>query len=318
MENNRLLAIHILEILNEHSSKSNKIMQKEIAYYLENQYDEKVSRRTLSTYIQQLKDAGYIEGSRGVYRVDIFSERELRTLIDGVMYGKHIPKDQADVLIKKLKMLSLNTMKDKAKNITYLSGINRTTNKNLYQILDIIDEAISKQLVLEITQFSPLPDGKESIWSPKEVEPYFVVADQSRYYLLCHGERDGLEPRRVDRIKDIKIVNRRRSPLADIVGDDFDLGKYMREHVYMFSGTVDRVVIKILTKNIGYYEDWFGTKYFILDSNDDYTILSCDTNLNAVYYWALQYGNIAKVLEPVELRDKIIDGLKDILMGYEE
>ena len=214
MDNNRLLAIHILEILNEHSNRNNKITQKEISYYLENNYGETVSRRTLSTYVQQLKQEGYVEGSRGIYRVDIFSEREIRTLIDGVMYGKHIPKDQADILITKLKMLSLNTMKDKAKNITYLSGINRTTNKNLYQILDVIDDAISRQLMIEITQFSSLPEGKESIWSPKIVDPYFVVADQSRYYLLCHGDREGLEPRRIDRIKDIRIVYRKRKPLA--------------------------------------------------------------------------------------------------------
>lgn len=233
------------------------------------------------------------------------------------MYGKHIPKDQADILITKLKMLSLNTMKDKAKNITYLSGINRTTNKNLYQILDVIDDAISRQLMIEITQFSSLPEGKESIWSPKIVDPYFVVADQSRYYLLCHGDREGLEPRRIDRIKDIRIVYRKRKPLAEVAGDDFDLGKYMREHVYMFSGKVERVTIKIMTKNIGYYEDWFGSKYYILDSNDEYTVLACDTNVNAVYYWALQYGNIAKVLEPVDLRNRIIRGLKDILKGYE-
>ena len=156
MDNNRLLAIHILEILNEDSNRNTYITQKELCYFLENNYGETVSRRTLSTYVQQLKQEGYVEGSRGIYRVDIFSEREIRTLIDGVMYGKHIPKDQADILITKLKMLSLNTMKDKAKNITYLSGINRTTNKNLYQILDVIDDAISRQLMIEITQFSSL------------------------------------------------------------------------------------------------------------------------------------------------------------------
>ena len=75
MDNNRLLAIHILEILNEHSNRNNKITQKEISYYLENNYGETVSRRTLSTYVQQLKQEGYVEGSRGIYRVDIFSER---------------------------------------------------------------------------------------------------------------------------------------------------------------------------------------------------------------------------------------------------
>lgn len=316
MDNNKLISIHILEILNEHSNPNHKITQEDIMFYLERDYGERIVRRTCSDYLKELRNAGYISGTRGVFRVDLFTERELRTLIDGVMYGKHIPEKDANVLIKKLKSLSLNTMKDKAKSITYLSGINRTENNNLYYILDKIDEAIEAGKKIEITQFTPTADGNRIEWNPKVVDPYFVVSDQSRYYLLCHGTREGLEPRRIDTISKITIIDDKKEPLSNIVGYDFDLGKYMREHIYMFSGEVSRVAIKIKTRNIGAFNDWFGTNYFIRENNEDYSILSVTTNLNAVYYWAMQYGEIAEVLEPESLRNRIKNGLTEILDKY--
>ena len=63
-QDNRLMSLHIIEILNKYSSPDNKLTQKEIASYLDNDYGYFVSRRTLSTYIQILNKYGYIESSR--------------------------------------------------------------------------------------------------------------------------------------------------------------------------------------------------------------------------------------------------------------
>lgn len=319
-KNNRLLSIHILEILNEHASVNNTMSQKDLMYYLEKYYNEKISRHTCSDYLKELRNNGYIKGNRGVYRVDLFSERELRTLIDGVMYGKHIPEKEAASLMEKLKLLSLNTMKSKARNITYLSGINRTSNNSLYTILDTIDEAIEHNHKIEITQFSIMSDGTHQEWSPKVVDPYFVVSDQSRYYLLCNTNRDNrlsLEPRRIDRISKVAISSEIRTPLCDVAGHNFDLGKYMREHIYMFSGDVGHVEIRIDNHHIGSFIDWYGNDYIILSKDDKYSIIRVYTNYDAVYYWAMQYGGIAEVIYPLNLRNRIRDGIRDMLKKYE-
>lgn len=316
---NRLLSVHIMEILNEYSSKDHTMSQAELMDKLVYKYGENISRHTCSDYLSELRDNGYISGKRGVYRNDLFTERELRTLIDGVMYGKHIPEKEANELIKKLKTLSLNTMKNKANNLTYLPGINRTRNDSLYDILDKIDEAIDNNKKICITQYSPRPDGTKVSRSKRTVDPYYVVSDQSRYYLLCNANRDGnyaLEPRRIDRIEKIEIVNEKRTPMIDVVGHNFELGKYMREHIYMFSGEVGAVELKISNNHIGDFDDWYGKDYRIYSTDDKYSVIRVYTNYDAVYYWALQYGSIAEVLEPESLRNKVKKGLTDILNKY--
>lgn len=316
---NRLLAIHIMEILNEHSDAKNTMSQAELMERLEDKYGDIISRHTCSDYLKELRLEGYIAGIRGVYRKDLFTERELRTLIDGVMYGKHIPEKEASVLIEKLKCLSMNTMRSKARNVSYFSGINRTDNDNLYEILDIIDEAIEKNFKLKIYQYSPLPGGDRSEWTPRIVDPYFVVSDQSRYYLLCNNTRQdqvSFEPRRIDRFLRVEIVEEKRMPLMDVVGYDFDLGKYMREHIYMFSGEAERIELRIESRNIGYLIDWYGPDYRVIDQDDEFTTVSVRASIDATYYWALQYGGTVEVLYPESLRSRVRDGLKKIIEKY--
>ena len=308
-----------MEILNEHSDAKHTMSQAELMERLKDRYGDAISRHTCSDYLKELRQAGYIAGNRGVYRKDLFTERELRTLIDGVMYGKHIPEKEAAVLIQKLKSLSENTMRSKAKNVSYFTGVNRTDNSNLYEILDIIDEAIEKRFKLRIYQYSPLPDGTKSEWTPKIVDPYYVVSDQSRYYLLCNNTREekpSFEPRRIDRFLKVEIIPETRTPLMDVVGRDFDLGKYMREHIYMFGGEAERIELKIESRNIGYLIDWYGPNYTVLNQDDNYTTVSVRASADATYYWALQYGGTAEVLYPESLRNRIRTGLTKMINKY--
>ena len=39
-------------------------------------------------------------------------------------------------------------------------------------------------------------------------------------------------------------------------------------------------------------------------------------NLNATYYWALQYGELAEIVEPASLRNRIKNGLESMLEKY--
>lgn len=66
----RMVSIYILEILATYSSSDHRLYQKEIQGYLENIYRVEVSRRTLQTHINELKDEGYIDGHKGVYLIE--------------------------------------------------------------------------------------------------------------------------------------------------------------------------------------------------------------------------------------------------------
>lgn len=66
----RMVSIFILEILATYSSSDHRLYQKEIQGYLEDIYRVEVSRRTLQTHINELKEEGYIDGYRGVYLIE--------------------------------------------------------------------------------------------------------------------------------------------------------------------------------------------------------------------------------------------------------
>lgn len=65
-----MVSIYILEILATYSSSDHRLYQKEIQGYLEDIYRVEVSRRTLQTHINELKEEGYIDGYRGVYLIE--------------------------------------------------------------------------------------------------------------------------------------------------------------------------------------------------------------------------------------------------------
>lgn len=322
MRRKELIDIYILEILSEYSSKKHKIYQKDIIRHLEEDYDLKVSRKTLGTYLSCLRDKGYIKGKRGIYKVNKFSDMEVRVLIDSVLYSKHIPQEVANELIIKLKELSSVDLRGKMRNVRYVNSLYRTGNDNLYNVLDGIDEGIEKNKKIRITRCQYNEKGELEDIGREVVDPYYIVASNSRYYVICYaGRGNKLESRRVDRISNLEILDEKREPLRNIIktSSGFDLGKYMREHVYMFSGKSVPIKIKMKKRHISYFVDWFGNEFRAknITGEDDYIELTTINNENASYYWALQFGEIAEILEPKQLRARVGNGLREILKKYQ-
>lgn len=322
MRQKELIDLYILEILSEYASQDKPMYQEEIMSRLEYIYEMKVSRKTLSGYLACLREKGYIKGKRGVYKVNKFSDDELRVLIDSVLYAQYIPKQEAEELIEKLKGLSPVSLKDKLRNTHYVQAVNRTQNDNLYLVLDEIDQAIQENKKVEITRCLYNVDGKLEDVEKRIIHPYYIVTSNSRYYVICRDEKMNiLTNKRIDRISEVEILNARRKPIGDIsgYGSDFNLGTYMKEHVYMFSGKSIPITIKMQKRHIGFFIDWYGNDYTWQECKEDadYMIIRTRNNENASYYWALQYGGMVEVLAPLSLRTKIKEGLDQIRKKYD-
>ncbi len=321
MRKNGLISIYILEILEKHSSSKDKLTQTDILKYLDEDYNIVVTRKTLSTYLLELREDGYIKGKRGICKVNRLDDNELRLLIDGVLFGQHIPQKDAEQLISKLKQFSYKNLNNRVKHVCYLESMNHTQNNHLYKIIDTIDEAIEKNRKVDIVYCNYDIDGKLHSREAKTVTPYYMVTEKSRYYLICYaGRNNDVENRRLDRIASAKISKEPGFPITKLekYANGFNLGKYMREHIYMFSGESVYAKLKIKNKYIGDFIDWFGRDYKVTDQSEDYIIVRIKVNENAMYYWALQYGDKVQILAPEALRQRIISGLKYILEWYEE
>lgn len=314
-----LIDIYILEILENYSSKYNRLRQKDIISYLDRDYNIDICRNTVSKYLTEMREQGYIEGNRGMYSVRRFTNSEINILINSLVYSKTIPIDNIRSIIKKLNHMLEPEMRNMKKTTYFLNSIEHTDNKNIFDIIDKIYVAIEKRKKIEITSCKYNIYGSVERGGKKILDPYYIVAEKSKYYLLCNSGRGDIEPRRIDRIKSVKVLNERRCEICQMEkyrNKTFNLQNYMREHIYMYSGDNDIVTLKILKNNIGDFIDWYGKDYTVKGEDKDFVVIRVRANVNAVYFWALQYGGIAEVIKPDYLREKIRKGAKAIYDRY--
>lgn len=321
MKEKTLIAIYILEILNLYSSEDNRLTQKEIGYYLERDYEINIHRNTLSKYINELRDNGYVIGDRGVYLKRIFSNDEYRFLINSVMYSKSLWIGNITSIVEKLKSISSPTLRKQINNTYIINEINHSDNKNIYKVVEKVYEAIEKNKKIEITICNYNINGQLTIKGKRIVSPYYVLFEKSRLYMICYSGRESIEPRRIDRIAEIKILNESRTDINKIEkynNSSFDIAAYIKEHIYLYSGKSERLVMKIKKDNIGDLIDWFGKEYIIVESDEEDVVVRLKANTNSVYFWIMQYGHIAEIIQPETLREKIKKGLEEMMEKYKK
>ncbi len=260
------LELKIMEILEIHSNSRNPIYQRDIQYYLWTDYGMNIHRHTLAVRLSYLRDEGYVSGSRGYYLKGKLDESELRAVIDCILYGRQFSVEVAREIIEKLCPKQSIRLKGKMMNIQYLQDISRSENEYMYAVLDELDEAIgSEKRVLIVpctyTIFGSFKDKPAII-----VDPYFIVSDKSRYYLICGTNEHGLqiENRRIDRIRKVSKLDETRIPAEHYNHNlPLDMRIYLKEHIYMFAGESINIRLEVKKHRIGDFIDWFGKDYHI-------------------------------------------------------
>ena len=342
----KTLILNILNILRRYSDEDHRLSQKDIVHYLKTDYDMTIERKSVRRNILSLMECGYeIEYDETVrmalnrktgeleessilsdfYLVREFTDSELRLLIDGLLFSKHIPYSQCKELVGKLEGLSSVYFSARVKHIRTMPETMQP-NKQLFYTIGSIDEAIShrKQIALHYASFGL--DKKQHIrknedGSAKEyiVNPYQMAAANGRYYLICNTEpHDNVSHYRLDRIKDIRLLDTPARPQQTVPGLELGLNlpKHMAEHIYMFSGGSEPVRFRMKNHILNDVIDWFGTDVSFSDESDDEVTARVEVNLKAMKLWAIQYGPYVKVLSPKKLAEEVRDGLKAALDNY--
>ena len=337
----KMLIINILDILKRYSDESHRLSQKDILEILEKEYSMKADRKAIKRNLMNLIDFGYdIEYSESTrinknneeetiytdwYLIRDFSDAELRLLIDGLLFSKHIPYNQCKELISKLKNLSNSYFDAKVKHIRNLPE-NMPANKQLFLTIEVLDEAISKGrqvsfLYNDYGTDKKLRPRKNSEGAVRQyiINPYQIVATNGRYYLICNYDKyDEVSNYRLDRISDIKLLKTPAKPMKKVNGLEkgLNLPKHMAEHIYMFAGESVPVKFRAQTYLAGQIIDWFGRDVKFFNDNGNAVEVHVNVNEHAVIYWALQYGQHMEVLEPIKLRAKIREAVMEMARKY--
>lgn len=337
----KLLIMNILDILRRYSDADHRLSQKDIIDILQTEYEMVADRKAIKRNLMNLIDFGYnLEFSESVrrnkdgeeeviytdwYLERDFSDAELRLLIDSLLFSKHIPYSQCKELIEKIEGLSNRYFKSKVRHVRNLP-VDQPQNAELFYTIEILDEAIerNRQVVFHYGDYGTdknlhLRERKDG--KPREylVNPYQMVATNGRYYLIANVERhDNISHYRVDHIRDIEITNTPAKPQRKVEGleNGLDLPKHMAEHVYMFAGESQRVIMRTTPGMAGELIDWFGSGVTFSDETETSVIAHVTANLQAMRFWALQYAPYVTVLAPQSLVDTVKKDLECAITSY--
>lgn len=330
----KMIIINILDILKKYSDMDHRLTQQDIVELLKKDYYMDVDRKTVKRNLVNLLelDCGidYTEITRkdekgnetsictDWYMVREFDDSELRLLIDSLLFSKNIPYTQCKKLINKLVGLSNIYFNKKVNHICNLPD-NQPRNKELFYTIDMLDEAISQNKKVAFIYNSYGPDKK--LHPKRETEyiinPYQMVATNGRYYLICNYDKyDTLVNYRIDRITNIRILDEARKPIKNLADGELNLPKHMAEHVYMYAGESIRAKFKAKNYLIDQVVDWFGVDANISPIDEDECMVTVQVNREAFFCWAMQYSIHTEVVEPADMRERVIEAIKALNQKY--
>ncbi len=332
-----MLPVLILDILRKYTDEDHTVNQNKILEYLKNDYGLEVERKAIRRNIEELVRADYPieytetprEGntvwSEFWMRRD-FTDAELRLMIDSILFSNHIPHRQRQALVKKIEGLSSENFEAHVKHIATLPD-SGGDNKQIFYNVAILDEAISRD---KQVAFSYVYYGTDKKNHPKLnedgsvheyiINPYQMAAHDGKYYLICNYERyDDVSNYRIDRIADIRILDTKRKPFAKLKGSNgqrFELGEYMKEHIYMHHGGNTRVRFKAVRAMISDIVDTFGKEAMFEKETEDYVVVSAKVNAEAMIRFAQSCAPDVVILEPENMVKKMKEWAEKVSKVY--
>ena len=343
----KMLILNILDILRKYTDENHTLSQKDIIEILEREYEMKAERKAVRRNIQNLIDMGYeIEYSEAIrmvpnpktkeleentitsdyYLVRDFTDGELRLLIDSLLFSRHIPYNQCKELVQKLEGLSNIYFRAHVKHISTMPET-LPQNPELFYTIEMLDEAIAKGRKVSFSYMEygmdknqhrkRRPDGSVREYI---VTPYQMAAKDGKYYLICNYDKyNDISNYRIDRIKDIQILEEKAKPFEQLEGSGgqrLDLADYMAEHIYMYSSDKSRVTFRIVKPMISDVIDIFGMDVRFFNETDTHVDISAKVTEDAMFQFAKSYAPDVLVLGPERLVERMREDAENTCKAY--
>lgn len=324
--NKKLSIIYILEILKEYSDEKHSLTQSEILKKLYSIYGMECERKSVGANIDNLIEAGYdivkCDGGGCYLGEREFEQSEISFLVDAVFSSRAIDSVKSRKLAEKISNFSSKYNKKKYNYIYKSNEISRTGNKQLFYTIDVLQDAIEQKKQVEFLYDRPYVSNENKVKQQSRkyvVNPYFLVNNQGRYYLVCNYDHyDDIANYKLEQIKDIKILETNAKPISKVKGfeNGFDIAKYANENIYMFSADSVNATLKLSDEySVSIINDWFGTNASVYQKNGE-LFADVKTNEKAIIYWCLQYGEHIELISPIAIRNKIKSAIENLEKKY--
>lgn len=328
----KLKLLYIKDYLEKYSDENHPVSAEALQTMLENKGIE-CERKSIYSDIQTLRDYGMEifrvrAPENGYYLVSReFEEPQLRLLIDAVQAASFITEKKTKELIKKIASLcSEGTAKQLTKQV-YIENRLKCSNEEIYYNIDVLNRAIRARRKVEFIYCKRVVTDDARAVKVRErrhvVSPYALIWSNDHYYLVCNNRKyDNLMHTRIDRMKKVEMLEERARPFSEVsqYKSYFDSADYVSKLFNMFSGSLKQLDFICDNSILEEILDRFGSGALITKSNEDNEHFRMRIKIvvsEGLVSWIMQFGNKIEVIEPLSLREQVMERAKEILSVYE-
>ena len=304
-ENQKQKILFIMDYLQKHSHKDHIVSTPELQKMLR-ENGISADRKSIYSDIKALMEYGLdivsVPGKNGGYYIASpkdFQLSELKLLVDAVLSSKYLTERKSRDLIHKLcDLCGTDKEAELIERNLLVSGRVKSMNESIYYNIDVIQEAISKNVQISFRYFDW--DMKlQRKYREKEylASPYGLCQDNENCYLLAYSERHGITSYRADRMDSIQLTNIKRVPCPELTGKA--LIEHANQLFQMYSGEALQVKMCFHKNLLNVVIDRFGKDIMLIPDGDEYFNITAKVAVSPIFLsWIIGFGDKAKILYP--------------------
>ena len=250
-----------------------------------------------------------------------FDIAELKLLVDAIQSSKFITEKKSNDLIKKLTGMASDYEASQLKRQVVVQGRVKTMNESIYYIVDDLHKAIvdNKQI-----SFSYMRWNLEKKMEPRKegqyvVSPWALTWDDENYYLIAYDAEVGkIKHYRVDKMKNIRVLEKRREGREDF--KDFNLADYSKMSFGMFGGEKTKVKLEFDNVMVGVMIDRFGKDITIRPAKKKgWSEINVDVAMSGQFLgWIFALGDKVRITGPKNVVQRFGEEIQKISRYYSE
>lgn len=330
MSDSKLKLIRIIQILKD-TDEQTPLTAPEICHKL-SLYGITAERKSVCRDINVLIDAGYnvrlsSDQRKGYYMSSHeFEPWELKVMMDAILQARCITDEDTTALCEKLLWHTSERGRKCLKRIITTKNRNKSKISYAKFYIETLIEAmyLEKKVTFQYTDRDKhmnrvlRREGYEY-----KVNPYTVIWQNETYYLICNLDKyNNLTHFRLDRMENLNICNDEisRDP-KEFLGENPSLK--IQEHVdtiiNQFSGDLIRLKIEYNGSDLNLLYDFAGDNIRLIEKEDGVLLVSLEVqNSDGLINWLMQCSQYLKVLEPTDVKERLVHRFKEALEQYKD
>lgn len=323
--NQKLKLYYLSQIMTQKTDDDHKITMPEIQQALA-AYGVTADRKSLYDDIEALRILGIDvigekEGRNFYYHVGSkkFEIAELKLLVDAIQSSRFITERKSTELIRKITSLASDYEAAQLKRQVMVQGRVKTMNESIYYYVDDVHRAIAlnKQISFEYMRWTKDKKMEPRHDKPYIMSPWALTWDDENYYLIAYDEEAGkIKHFRVDKIKNVKILDKKREGRDEF--REFNIAKYAKMSFGMFGGQETKVKLAFDDEMVGVFLDRFGKDITITPyTQKGWSQISVDVAVSDQFLgWIFALGPKVKIIGPDALTKRFAEELDTLKKMY--